>query len=261
MSYSQGSSGVLRALVRAAMVLGLGIIAIVIVVSWFGAFPASGLQLTVDETLALLPQQERRVPSGDSRANWFRCANPKANEELLSKYRTTHLTDQKITIVSILGYTGSDAEARFVIEQLRQRSEELISGERKEVRHDKYLLLSMLGSLGNMGRRGVQPAKQFVENVAKGQDAIRIPVGSPVWTRLWGIEAAYAFFEPKDLDTTIQAARKAIPASVYPYAEDYDFRRTYRSLRKREAKWIWASEVRSLKRKAALLKSSSHEKE
>lgn len=248
MSRDRVATGVLRALMRAAPIIGAGVTAIVIAVLWSGAFPISDLKLTARETLALVPQAELRVIGTDRRFNWFRCANPKANEQLMSKYRSADFIDKQITIVSILGYTGGKAEARFVIASLRERSEQLISGKKKEERGDKYLLWAMLNALGNMGRRDIKSAKQFVENVAKGKDTIRIPIASPDLTPMWVIDA-YAFLEPKDLDATIQAALKRIPEPNHQNAVRHDYRATYRSVRKREAMWIWGFDLRAFRRK------------
>jgi hypothetical protein len=257
MNYDKASLGLLRMLMSSAPVVGVGTVGVIFVaVFWSGSFPVGGLQLTVSETLAMVPHSKHRFIGGEERHNWFRCANPKANEKLMEMYQSAEFIQTQITIVSILGHTGGEAEAKFVIMQLRQRSGELISGKKKEEKGDKYLLLDMLRALGNMGRRDVKAARQFVEDIAKGKDPILIPIWLPEATPIYAVQA-YAFLEPRDLEATIQAALKRIPNPKHRQAAPSDYRDEYRYVRKLESRWIWYSELKALRRKAALLGKSS----
>lgn len=253
--YGDKSVSLVRSLFRASPVLGIGVVAVLITLYWSGTFPVTDVTLSARETLALIPEipkSRKRVVGLDQRYNWFRGASPEANEQLMSIYRNTDVIEMQITIVGILGYTGRKAEAEFLITSLRNRSDELINGRTREQRGDKYLLSGLLNALGNMSRRGVKAASRFLEDVAKGRDSIRIPIASVELTPMWAIDA-YAFAAPKDLETTIQDALKRIPEPNLATAKAHDFRAAIRSVKKHEARWIWASELRNLKQKAGSL--------
>ena len=250
---SSGKSvSVVRALLRIAPVVGIGVVAVLISLYWSGRFPVSELKLSVKETIALIPEGKRRVVGSDQRCNWFRRGSPKANEQLMSMYQSADLIEKQITIVGILGYTGGETEAAFLIINLRNRSKELINGRIREQRGDKYLLIGLLKALGNMSRRGVKAASRFLEDVAKGKDSIQIPISSVEFTPMWAIDA-YAFADPQDLNTTIRDALRRIPEPERTTAKEHDFHAAISAVKRQEARWIWASDVRSLKRKAKLL--------
>lgn len=226
---------------------------VIAIIVYSGSYPVHSFHLSEAETLALVPRHESRFVGLDRRNSWFRHASPDANKELTVMYESAESIQRQIAIVSILGYTGKKEEAEFIIDEFRKRCGDLADGTRKEEKGDKYLLISMLRALGNMGRRKVMVARQFVTDLAKGTASIRMPTKtSAALVPIWAVEA-YVFLGQADLEDTIVAARQRVPNGLKEYAEQHDYRASFREALKKEAELIWAFELKEMKRKAASL--------
>ncbi|MBC8289808.1 MAG: hypothetical protein H8E37_05775 [Planctomycetes bacterium] len=109
------------------------------------------------------------------------------------------------------------------------------------------ILLEVLDSLGLMARRDIGPAREFITNLAKGQDPLLLPISWPVDTTVEYSLKAYALMKPDDLAETAEAAMKRTSSQMQEGYANYDWAELRRWVEERESQPIWKSELEKLR--------------
>lgn len=233
---------------------GLGACAFIIVIFAWAAYESNtvrNLQLTVDETLALIPKSGyEKHTAPETRFRWMKVANSNANTKLREIFQQPRIPRQRVTAAVILGYTGKKEDAEFLIAFLREQCARFEKRNPPEAVHpDDVILLEVLKSLGLMARRDIAPAKRFIISLAKGNDPLLLPIANPVDITIEYSLKSYSLMKPDDLKETARAALKRASATMQEGYAEYDWAEMIRWVEERESQPIWNSELEKLRRR------------
>lgn len=215
------------------------------------SFVVWNLQLTAAETVALVPRTGSPTrTSSEVRFHWLKAANPAANRELRRLFLNPEFPRQQVTAAKIFGYTGSDADAKMLVDYLRKKCRSISESDIPEAVHpDDVIILEVYLALGLMARRGVKSAKRFITNMVTGKEKLVLPLAVGQNETVFYSLSYYGLMNPSDLSETAQEATKRATQSFRDSWAGYDWTETLRWIEREEGRIIWKSDLEALRKK------------
>jgi hypothetical protein len=245
-----------RTKLRVAVAVAVCVVGTVVLAVFQSERGVADIRLTVSETLFLAEKNPYGIDHGPP-YRYYRHANMAANAQLRELFSQGKRHPHREVVPLVLGYTGTEQDAEFLIEWLQKLSNEYNQDPERFVAEDRRHLQSVYIGLGLMGRRKVRAAEQFLTNAVNGR--LDVPV-SFRWYNDPGDETlvhaftGYAFLKPTDFEEQIDAAirrapvdkREAVRAQLR--APLHSIRHSVESL---ESRPITKSELERFRRNAA----------
>jgi hypothetical protein len=183
----------------------------VVLVALLSERGAADVQLTVSETLFLA---EIHPYDHGAPYRYYRVANAAANPQLRETFSQGRRPPHQGAVPLILGYTGTEEDAEFLIAWLHKLSRKYQEEPDRFVAEKTRVLRSVFTGLGLMGRRKIPAAEQFLTDAVNGR--LKVPL-SFRWYNDSGdntLVLAFigcSFLKPKDFEKQIDTAILRVP--------------------------------------------------
>jgi hypothetical protein len=198
---------------RVAIAFAACVISAVVLVALLRERGVADVRLTVPETLFLTEIPAYSVDRGPP-YRYYSVANAAANPQVRETFSQGRQRRHQEVAPLILGYTGTEEDAEFLIEWLQKLSRTYQEEPDRFVAEDGRALQSVFEGLGLMGRRRIPAAEQFLTDAVNGR--LKVPLrfrwyNDPGDQTLVLSFIGYAFLKPADFHERIDAAIRRAP--------------------------------------------------